>query len=253
MDLGLDGKTALVTGGTRGIGRAVVERLLEEGMTVAFCARTEEGVHAAQQALGHRAVGGVADASDDEALADWATSAIRALGGVDVVISNASALGGIPNDPVGWRRSFDTDVMSAVTLVETALPSLRERHGAIVQVGTITAVEYHHYPGGGMSYGAVKAALVNWIGQLAKAEAASGVRANVVSPGPVFIPGGSWDRIQQRKPDYYEANLARQPQGRFGTAEEIANVVAFLASPAASWVTGQNMVVDGGFTQRIGY
>ena len=104
MDLGLAGKTALVTGGSRGIGRAVVERLLEEGMTVAFCARTEEGVQDAQLALGHRAIGGVANASDDEALAEWAEGAIAELGGVDVVISNASARGGIPNDPAGWHR-----------------------------------------------------------------------------------------------------------------------------------------------------
>jgi 3-oxoacyl-[acyl-carrier protein] reductase len=114
-------------------------------------------------------------------------------------------------------------------------------------------VEYHHYPGGGLSYGAMKAALVNYVAQLAKENGAAGVRANAVSPGPVYIRGGSWDRIEQGRPDYFRANLARQPSGRFGTAEVMAAVVVFLASPAASWINGQNIVVDGGFTQRIGY
>jgi NAD(P)-dependent dehydrogenase (short-subunit alcohol dehydrogenase family) len=244
---------ALVTGGSRGIGRAVVERLLQEGMTVAFCARGADDVTSAVSALGDRAVGDVVDAADADAVTAWTQRCRDRLGGIDVVVSNASALGGVPNSIEGWRRSFEVDVVSAVALVEAALPSLRERQGAIVQLGTITAVEYHHYPGGGLSYGAVKAALVNWIAQLAKQEAPNGVRANAVSPGPVFIEGGSWDRIQQRKPEYYAANLARQPQGRFGRADEVANVIAFLAGPMASWVTGQNIVVDGGFTLRIGY
>lgn len=255
MDLGLAGKHAIVTGGTRGIGRAVTERLLAEGMSVSICARDPDGVATAVSELGTAGTvwGEAVDVADHAALCDWAERSIERAGGVDVVVPNASALGGIANDASGWARSFEVDVMPAVLLVEAALPSLRERAGAIVQIGTITAVEYHHYPGGGLSYGAVKAALVNWIAQLAKAEAPHGVRANAVSPGPIFIEGGSWDRILAKKPDYYAANLARQPSGRFGTAAEVANVVAFLAGPAASWVTGQNVVVDGGFTQRIGY
>lgn len=254
MDLSLAGKTAIVTGGSRGVGRAVVERLLAEGMRVAFCARNAEGVELAVDELAvlGEVAGAAIDVADHSALTAWVTR-VADQWGIDVVIPNASALGGISNDVDGWKRNFDVDLLPAVLMVEAALPSLRERSGSIVQIGTITAVEYHHYPGGGMSYGAVKAALVNWIAQLAKAEASNGVRANAVSPGPIFIEGGSWDRIQRGKPEYYADNLARQPSGRFGTAAEVANVVAFLASPAASWITGQNVIVDGGFTRRIGY
>jgi 3-oxoacyl-[acyl-carrier protein] reductase len=256
MELGLTGKVAVVTGASRGIGRSIVERLVAEGMIVAFCARGADDVARTASELGPigEVIGDVVDAADSSAIIAWVNSVAERLGRIDVVVSNASALGGIPNSVEGWTKSFEVDVLSAVSLIETAIPHLQAAGGgSIVQLGTITAVEYHHYPGGGLSYGSVKAALVNYISQLSKVYAADNIRANAVSPGPVFVTGGSWDRILARKPDYYAANLARQPSGRFGTPEEIANVVAFLAGSASSWITGQNIVADGGFTQRIGY
>jgi 3-oxoacyl-[acyl-carrier protein] reductase len=256
VDLGLAGKKALVTDASRGIGRAVVERLVAEGMEVGICARNPDGIELAVKEVGPNGevIGAAVDASDHPALAAWVQEYGERLGGVDVIVSNASALGGIPHTPEGWRRNFEVDVMSAVTFVDAALPFLRASDaGSIVQIGTITAVEYHHYPGGGLSYGPLKGALVNYVSQLAKELGPEGIRANAVSPGPIYIDGGSWDRIRQKKPDYYELNRARHPSGRFGRAEEVANVVAFFASPQASWVSGQNLVVDGGFTLRIGY
>ncbi|MBC7633885.1 SDR family oxidoreductase, partial [Aeromicrobium sp.] len=166
MDLELIGRKALVTAGTRGIGRAVVERLVREGMQVALCARNPEGVEAAVAELGEegQVIGASVDVSDHAALAAWVEEYADRLGGVDVIVSNASALGGIPHSPEGWRRNFEVDVMSAVSFVDAALPFLRRSEaGSIVQIGTITAVENHFYPGGGLSYGPMKAALINYV------------------------------------------------------------------------------------------
>ena len=260
MDLGLAGKRAIITGGSRGIGRSVAKRLVAEGASVAFCGRRPDGVDAMVGALtvgcgdGQGVFGTALDVADHDALRAWVASSAAAMGGIDIVVSNASALGGPPDDIAKWRTVFETDVLTSVELVDASMPHLEvSGSGAFVQMGTITAVEYHGYPGGTRSYGALKAALVNWVSQLAIELAPKGIRANVVSPGPIYIADGSWGRIESRAPDYFEANRAHHPSGRLGTPEEVANVVAFLASPAASWVTGENVVVDGGFTRRVAF
>ena len=251
MDLGLTGKHALITGGSRGIGRTVAQTLVDEGCRVSLCGRTAETLDEAVESLGDLATGTVVDVSDHEATVEWVNASGDAAGGIDIVVSNASALGGPPDSPGKWRKVFETDVMSTVALVDAATPLLRASgHGSIVQIGTITAVEYHGYPGGTRSYGALKAALLNYMSQLAIELAPDKIRANSVSPGPIYIADGSWGFIQTAAPDYFEENVEQHPQGRLGTPEEVARVVTFLASPAASWVTGENVVVDGGFTRR---
>lgn len=256
MDLGLAGKKVLVTAASRGLGKACAETFLDEGAAVAICARGEESLAETLDALSAKGkiVGKPCDAGDPEAVEAWSRWAQDELGGVDVAVSNASALGGIPRSREGWDQNYKVDLLSAVALFDSCLDGLKNSgNGSFVQMATITAVEYHGFPGGGLSYGAIKAALVNYVAQLAQEYMPDGIRANCVSPGPIYLKGGSWDWIKDNLPDYYASNRDHHPAKRFGEPQEVSRVVAFLASPSASWVTGQNLVVDGGFTRRVAY
>jgi len=251
MNLGLKGRKAIVTGGTRGIGRAVAELLADEGANLALCARKPQEVGETVEALQKKRVqvaGDVVDVTDRAGYCAWLEQASSALGGVDIFVPNVSGMG-VDLSEEAWKASFDTDLMHTVRGVEALLPALaRSEAASIVVIGTIAAVENFYSP---TAYGAMKAALLTYAQQMGAAVAEHGIRINTVSPGPVYFPGGVWDRNKQADPEAFKAVEARCRLGRMATPDDVARCVAFLASPAAEYVTGTNMIVDGGFTERV--
>lgn len=254
MDLGLKGKKAVVTGGTRGIGRAIADLLVAEGCDVAVCARTPEQVTdavAAFQAKGARSFGEAFDVADAEALAGFVDRSAEALGGLDIFVANISGAMGGGNDPASWRHAVDVDILSTVRGCEAAVPHLEKSGaGAVVVIGTVSAVEVS---GARRPYSSVKAALIPYVKNLARDLAPKNVRANLVSPGTIYFEGGVWNQVEKGMPDFFKGAVARNPMGRMGTPEEVANAAVFLASPRASFVTGANLVCDGAITQRVGF
>lgn len=252
MDLGLQGKKALVTGASRGLGRVIAETLADEGVDLAICARTPDALEEATKALEARGVKVFAkavDVGDGDALKAFIGESIDALGGLDILVSNPS--GGNGTDEAAWRANFEVDLLGAVRSVETALPALAASDAAsVIFIGTTAAVETFIGP---TSYNAVKAALVTHANGLSQTLGAQGIRVNTISPGPIFVEGGSWDRIRQHRPEMYEEALQGHPGGRMGEAQDVANATVFIASPAARHITGVNLIVDGGFTKRVDF
>jgi len=250
MDLGLKGRKAIVTGGTRGIGLAIARTLAAEGCTVAVCARDADAVARVVGELGPGARGGAVDVTDGAAFRQWIAEAAGELGGLDILVPNVSALAGSPDEDA-WRRGLETDILGTVRAVEAALPFLEKSDAAaIVAIASTAALESFF---GVRAYNAIKAALINYMSGLSSMLAGKGVRANTVSPGTVFFEGGVWDTRRTDAPEIYQAALARNPTGRMATPQEVANAVVFLASPAAGFVTGTNLVVDGALTRRVQY
>jgi 3-oxoacyl-[acyl-carrier protein] reductase len=251
MDLGLKGKNVLVTGGSKGIGRAVADLFAAEGANVAICARNAEEVSAAVKALaqtGVKASGKALDVGDPVALKQWVESAAAELGGVDAIVCNVSAIA-VGNTPETWETSFRVDMMHTVNSVAAALPYLeKSKSAAIVIVSSVSGFEVDFAAG---SYGAFKAALIHYAKGLSNQLIGKGIRVNAVSPGNTYFEGGVWQNIERNAPDLYKTAMASNPTGRMGTPQEVAVGVVFLASPVASRISGANLIIDGALTKAV--
>ncbi len=250
MDLGLQGKRALVTGASKGIGKEIARSLVGEGAKVAICGRTKADLDACMAELGGDMSGSVVDVGNKADLEAWVQQSSAAMGGLDIVIANVSALA-VGNDEESWAAEFNVDLMHTVRLVEAAMPHLQKSDTpAIVAISSVSGREIDFAAG---PYGTFKAALIHYIQGLAFQLAGQNIRCNSVSPGNIYFDGGIWNMIKDNNNELYQQALALNPTGRMGKPEEVARAAVFLASPAATFISGTNLVVDGALTRGVQY
>ena len=251
MDLGLNGKNVLVSGGSKGIGLAIAQVFADEGANVAICGRNAADVDNSVKSLkakGVKATGHAIDVTDPAALKSWIEGAASELNGIDTMVCNVSALA-VGDTPETWEKSFRTDMMHTVNSVALAKPYLEKSTSAsIIIISSVSGFEIDFAAG---SYGAMKAALIHYSKGLSCQLIPKGIRVNVVSPGNTYFEGGIWNSIENGNPDLFKAAMALNPTGRMGTAQEVAAGVAFLASPVASRISGTNLIIDGALTKAV--
>ncbi|MCO6418685.1 SDR family oxidoreductase [Siccirubricoccus sp. KC 17139] len=239
------GKRVVVCGGSRGIGRSIALGFAAGGAAVSICARGAgplEATRAEIAAKGVTAHAAPCDLGNRDAVTAYVAAAAKTLGGIDVLVNNASGFGSQDTEE-HWAQGLSVDVMATVRATHAALPFLEQSKGSIVNVSSISGYRPSTRT---PAYAAVKALLINYTQSQAAMYAPKGIRANAVAPGSIEFPGGSWEARKSSDPKLYNAIRDSIPFGRLGTPEEVAEVVLFLASPAARWVTGQTIIVDGG-------
>lgn len=245
------GYRVAIAGGSRGIGRAIALAFLDAGAQVAVCARSREGLEALRQDAGTRAASlhtQPCDLADVAQIEQWIAAVATAFGGLDVLVNNATGYG-FAEDDASWLADFNIDLMATVRASRFAIPLLQKSpHACIVNTSSIGAFRPRTM---GPPYAAMKAAVNHYTRTQALALSEHRIRVNAIAPGSVEFADGVWDRVKHDKPEQYEKVLATIPFGRFGTPDEIAPVVLFLASPAAAWITGQILAVDGGQSLRF--
>lgn len=249
MDLGLKGKVALITGASRGIGRAIARALAEEGARISICARTPEVLEQAaaeMRSAGHEVLAMTADVTDLPQVTAWVLRTSEHWGGIDILINNAggAVVGTLAElEDSAWQESFATNFFGPVALSRIASAQMAHRDGgAIINISSI----YGREAGGPIAYNAAKAALISLTKMMAREFAAKNIRVNSVAPGSIIYPGGVWEQIFKENPDFERDFISHDfPAGRLGRPEEVAYAVVMLASPKASWITGATIPVDG--------